>query len=193
LSNYSHNKVLGVLAGALIITIIIASTLAWINFNLQNQIEKQREEQNNLETVINNQDNFIENLADYFEITQNSTTIKEDISNLEDFIHQSLNQIEITNVTRSGLGNYHALIVQSWANATIKNTGINTLKGITIKTYTAKYKSLADTIEIESLEPRESTSVKGSFLFSLSVNPTVIIEIWMNGVIIESGSFYFDN
>jgi hypothetical protein len=164
-----------------------------MNFNLQIQIEKQKEEQNNLRTTINNQNNFIENIADYFIINQNKTTLKEDISNLEDFIHQSINKIEITNVTRSGLGNYHALIVQSWAHATIKNTGINILEGLNVKTYTSRFKSLADTIEIESLEPEESIPIKGSFLFSLSADPPVIIEIWMNGEIIESGLFYFNN
>jgi hypothetical protein len=213
LSNSPINKVLVVLASALIVTIILASLLAWINFNqqnqietlqnqesnlqneitqLQNQIETQQEQQNNLQTIINNQDNFIENLSDYFEINQNSATLKGDINNLEDYIYQSINQAEIINVTTSGLSGYHALIVQSWANAIIKNTGKTILKDLTVKTYTSRFKSLADTIEIESIEPGESTSIKGSYLFSLSVYPTVIIEIWINGVIIESGSYYFE-
>ena len=188
----SPNKIHIILVGTLIVTIIIASSLVWINSSLQNQIERQKEEQSNLETTINNQNKFITNLADYFTITQNKTTLDGEISNLEEFIDLSINQVEITNVTTSGLGGYHALIVQSWAHAIIKNTGINTLKDLTVKTYTSRFKSLADTIEIESLEPGENVSIKGSYLFSLSVYPTVIIEIWVNGVIIESGSYYFE-
>jgi len=187
----------------------LSSFLVWINFNqqnqietlqtqesdlqneiiqLQNRIEEQNEEKKPLETIINSQKNFIENLTDQFEINQNSATLKGELVSLERFVHQSINQIQITNLTKSGLGGYHALIVESKATVTIKNTGANTLEGLTVKVYTSEYSFTSGEV-IEFLDPGESISVQEPFHFVLGTELPVIVEIRWNGIILASGEF----
>ena len=209
MSKSPFNKIHVALVIALIATIILASIVTWINLNqqnqietlqtqesnlqneiiqLQNQIEDQNEEKTPLETIINSQETFIEDLTDRFEINQNSANLKGEIVSLERFIHESINQIQITNLTKSGLGGYHALIVESKATVTIKNTGANTVEVLTVKVYTSSY-SFTDDVEIESLDPGESIIVRRPFHFVLGTEPPLIIEIRWNGIIIECGSF----
>ena len=142
------------------------------NSEIQNQLDELQIHNSELENQINdlqNQNSELQNL----------------ISEQEAQLSKFTNRVNITGFSTSGFSPVGALLIQSKANVTIQNLGVNDVEGLTLIINCSAAENLAQTYSLDVLLSGEKREISGSVYWTLGQSVKVTVTLKLGDIVLD--------